>query len=102
MIFSFFATLSIGSFQPLEAADCPACGAIFARREAAAKEEASNGSLLAANQNALAAISPSDISKKVKISSNILILTARAEKAGNDKTLIDQDFNAKGCQTCPK
>ncbi len=95
-----FCTSLLLSFV-VQSQDCIKCKQLAESIQIAKKEEASLGGLLVKNRAVLATLSPSDISKKVKLSSNILILTAKIEKFQNERTIFNQQTNQMGCKTCP-
>lgn len=58
--------------------------------------------LLSENKRVLASISPQEVSQKVKLTSNIWLLSAQAETLNNKQLINNQDFQKKGCSKCPR
>lgn len=81
-------------------ADCLKCGDLQNQGKAYAKDLDSSNVLLEKNKKYLATLSPDDTSKKVKISSNILILNTRIETLSNNMALGDQEQKKQGCEQC--
>lgn len=84
------------------APDCALCKKLWAEKEDSVKEEQGVLRLLADNKAVLVALRPSDLSKKVKLNSNILILTAKAEKAANQRANLERQVADMGCYPCLK
>ncbi|MBI3556314.1 MAG: hypothetical protein HY074_08630 [Deltaproteobacteria bacterium] len=101
-IFCVILTLAIFISRGSRAADCAACAKLVADFQASAQALETSRGLLAGNKAMLASLSPSDVSKKVKLTSNILILTAKLETAENQRTLYEQQYVTMGCSACPK
>jgi hypothetical protein len=68
----------------------------------ASAQKTKDGQLLDANQKALNALNANDTTKRIKISSNIMILSARLETSQNTMLLKSQDCQKQGCPACPK
>ena len=77
------------------------CASIADEIQAADALWGKNTQLLDANQKALNRLSATDTAKRIKISSNIMILTARLETGQNTKILKAQECKKQGCPACP-
>lgn len=84
------------------AADCPACTKIYDDLATAQAEKKSASELLAKNEEALSKISPDDISKKVKLASNIFLLKTKIETKSNNGVVLEKQITELRCDTCPK
>src|SRR3989344_7138374 len=74
------------------AADCTACAKVFDDLTTAQAEKKSASELLAKNEEALSKISPDDISKKVKLASNIFLLKTKIETKANNSIVFEKQI----------
>ena len=55
---------------------------------------------LAANRKYKEGLKPGDTSKRIKVSSNIFLLTARLEQVENGSSVIQSDKHKQRCEQC--
>ncbi len=84
------------------AADCKVCTTNYTNATVATEILKRNQDLLDRNKKALTTLSEDDVSKRVKIASNILILTTRVEIQSNTKLAADKILFESKCNLCPK
>ncbi|MBI2606172.1 MAG: hypothetical protein HYW49_08845 [Deltaproteobacteria bacterium] len=102
---SVFAVAALAFFSRAffaAAADCPACAKLFDSLAAVQAEKKSASELLAKNEEALSKISADDISKKVKLASNIFLLKTKIETKANNGVVLEKQITDMRCNTCPK
>lgn len=58
--------------------------------------------LLQKNKAYLAGLSPNDLSRSIKVKSNIMVFDLRIETMKNTIQAIQQEVQGKGCESCPK
>jgi hypothetical protein len=98
----FFILLVANFFISETIADshCTNCQKIYNELQNNLNELNRSKTLLEQNEKALAQISPSDTSKRVKISSNLFILKTKLETLENNRVLIQKSLNEKNCSDC--
>ncbi|HRK01204.1 MAG TPA: hypothetical protein PLH57_00940 [Oligoflexia bacterium] len=87
---------------PAFAIDCSRCFDLLAEARGVEAETTRTNDLLESNKRALASINPRDVSKKVKISSNILVLSTRVETMANKRQILEQQLVQAACNGCPR
>lgn len=85
----------------VSAFDCSQCQEIANEAKTITDESQRTNQLLESNKRALASVGQNEISKKVKISSNILVLSTRLETMANKKQVIHQQLQSPNCRNCP-
>ncbi len=102
---SIFAVAALAFFSRAffaAAADCTACAKVSDELATAKTEKTSAVELLAKNEEALSNISPDDISKKVKLASNLFLLKTKIETKANNSVVFEKQITDMRCETCPK
>jgi hypothetical protein len=97
-ILLFFACCTALLASPALRADC---ASVVAEIQTAEGQRAKDAQLLDANQKAMAGLAATDTTKRIKISSNMMILTARIETGQNTKQIKIQECKKQGCPSCP-
>ncbi len=77
------------------------CAEIASEISSTNAQKGKDAQLLDANQKALNGLNANDTTKRIKISSNIMILSARLETSQNTMILKSQDCKKQGCPACP-
>ena len=99
LLITFFLGLSLSLAY---GQDCAVCGKLGGEVETLKTDQATATEFLAQNRKALTLLGANDVSKRIKVTSNILILSARVETMGNNLQIKDQEFQKMRCQSCPK
>lgn len=81
--------------------NCAECAAARAEMLQLATQQKTYADLLTRNQAMIKTISPDDVSKKIKLTSNLLILASKVETLANNQTIKKMESDKKGCASCP-
>lgn len=99
IFYTFFSILgAIHSWS----SNCDTCSEIRKYIEKLDLQRADSVKLLNENQRLLQALHPNELSKKVKLSSNILILTSKVETLDNTRTVRLKETLKYRCGQCVK
>lgn len=101
-VFFFTALLLIAIEPRVQAGDCVLCEKINSEIALLQNEHRATEQLLADNKRVLSVTAANDVSKKVKLTSNIFILSAKVETLANNKLAKSNELGKLGCQTCQK
>jgi hypothetical protein len=84
------------------AVDCGACRTLGASIQAQKNAEKTHLDLLERNRAFLASVNAKkDLSKAIKVKSNILVLVLRLETFKNNLLQMETEYRTKGCGQCP-
>ncbi|MGK5084094.1 hypothetical protein WDW37_12425 [Bdellovibrionota bacterium FG-1] len=98
MAFAFLVRNSSAQASP----DCDMCRKYAGEWIALNKQHEKLSQLLSMNKELFQKISTEAASQRIKISSNLVVLSARVEAASNNRSSKLDEFKKAGCPQCPK
>lgn len=84
------------------ALDCQWCQERLSAREAKEREIAKNDGLLGKNRQYLTYLDPSEVSKFIKVDSNIKMILVKRERLKRELASVEGEWSEKGCESCQK
>ena len=85
-----------------EAANCELCAKIQAQISSIEVEIKDSTSLLGGNQEYLTRVDPKQLSKVIKVRSNIMMILVRIAAQKKKVMEMKNQLQKEGCETCPK
>ncbi len=83
------------------AADCPGCAKIAEQRSHQQELKQSRAQYVALNNTYIEKHPDAELSARIKVQSNIVQAQIQLETIENNLVFLQQDFDKRGCATCP-